>query len=293
MCGRYVVISKLKAIQKRFRTKPLPEGMFDPAAFGPNPNVSIGDYAPVITNEFPDQLQLFRFGMTPFWAKKQMYLFNARSEGDHNKADDPQYRGAMGIINKPAFRHAVRYKRCLVIVDGIIEGSKKDRLNRPYLIYMRDGQRPFALAGIWDVWTNKETGELIQSFSIITTVANDLLQKVGHHRSPVILSEQHEQEWLDGDLPLGEVTDLLQPYPAEELNAYPISPRIKSPKIKDPFLLEPMGERIYPEYDYELYQELKLEGMGMTQARKRKNTEAKPKKTKNKEPPDDRQGTLF
>ncbi len=293
MCGRYVVISKLKTIQKRFRTKPLPEGMFDPVAFEPNPNVSIGDYALVITNEFPDQLQLFKFGMTPFWAKKQMYLFNARSEGDHNKADDPQYRGPMGIISKPAFRSSIRDKRCLVIVDGIIEGSKKDRLSRPYLIYMREGKRPFALAGIWDVWTNKETGELVQSFSIITTVANDLLQKVGHHRSPVILSEQHEQEWLNSDLFLGEVVDLLQPYPADEMNAYPISPRIKSPKNKDPFLLKPMGERIYLEYDYELYEELKLEGMDMTQARQRKKVETSPKKTKNKEPPNDRQGTLF
>lgn len=284
MCGRYVVVSKLKSIEKRFRTKPLP-----PDLFGPNPNISIGDYAPVITNEFPDQLQLLQFGLTPFWAKKPSYMFNARSEGDHNKEDDPQYRGTMGIINKPAFRHAIRQKRCLVVVDAFIEGSKKERLNKPFLIYMRDGQRPFALAGIWDTWTNKTTGELVSSFAIITTVANGLLQKIGHHRSPVILSEENEQEWLDTDTPLAEVTALLRPYPAEELNAYPISPLIKSPKTKDLALLQPIGERVYQEYDYELYQELKLEGMGMTQARQRKNAESTPIK---RAPPDN-QGTLF
>ncbi len=284
MCGRYVVISKLKKIEKRFRTKPMPEGLFDPAAFGPNTNVSIGDYAPVITSEFPDQLQLLKFGLTPFWAKKPMYLFNARSEGDHNKEDSPQYHGTMGIINKPAFRHTIRRKRCLVIVDAFIEGPKKERLSKPYLVYMRDGERPFALAGIWDSWTNKDTGEVISSYAIITTTANALLREIGHHRSPVVLSEQHEQEWLDPELPLGDVTSLLRPYPAEEMNAYPISPRIKSSKNKDPLLLEPMGERIYPEYDYELYQDLKLEGMGMTQARKRKNNESKPPNN---------QGTLF
>ncbi len=265
MCGRYVVISKLKTIEKRFGTQPIPEDLF-----GPSPNISIGNYGPVIANNYPDQLQLFQFGMTPFWAKKPMYFFNARSEGDFNKEDDPSYTGAMGIIQKPAFRSSIRQKRCLVIVDAFIEGSKKEKLNRPYLIYMREGKRPFALAGIWDSWTNKDTGEVIQSFSIITTVANELLQKIGHHRSPVILSEQHEKEWLS-DIPLSEVTSLLKPYPAEELNAYPISPMIKNPKAKDFELLQPIGERVYPEYDYEIYESLKLEGMGMTRARIRKN----------------------
>lgn len=287
MCGRYVVISKLKAIEKRFRTKPVAEGLFEA-----NPNVSIGDFAPVIASSAPDQLQLFQFGMTPSWAKKPTYLFNARSEGDSNKDNDPKYHGAMGIINKPSFRQPIRQKRCLVVVDAFMEGSKEDRLNKPYLIYPRNGHRPMALAGIWDSWVNKETGEILNSFAIITTVANELLQKIGHHRSPVILSEQHEQEWLDTDLPLGEVTSLLRPYPSEELNAYPISPRIKSPKIKDPFLLEPIGQRIYPEYDYEIYQELKLEGMGMTQARQRKLSEAKVN-PKRKSPPPNNQGTLF
>lgn len=284
MCGRYVVISKLKVIEKRFKTQPVPEGLFDP-----NPNVSIGDYAPVIASNNPDQLQLFQFGMTPSWATKPAYMFNARSEGDSNKEDDPNYRGTMGIITKPAFRQSIRQKRCLVVVDAFMEGSKEEKLNKPYLIYQREGKRPFALAGIWDSWVNKETGEVINSFAIITTVANSLLQKIGHHRSPVILSEQHEQEWLDPELPLGEVTALLKPYPSEELNAYPISPRIKSPKNKDTFLLEPIGERIYPEYDYELYQELKLEGMGMTRARQNKDQETKVRKP----PPPTNQGTLF
>lgn len=265
MCGRYVVVSKLKVIEKRFRVQPLPTDLFHPS-----PNISIGNYGPVITNQDPNQLQLFQFGLTPFWAKKPTYFFNARSEGDYNKENDIHYSGSMGIIQKPAFRHAIRQKRCLIVVDAFIEGSKKDRLNKPYLIYMREAQRPFALAGIWDNWTNKETGEIIHSFAIITTVANDLLQKIGHHRSPVILSQEHESEWLS-DIPLSEVTSLLRPYPAEELNAYPISPEIKNPKSKDFDLLKPIGERIYPEYDYEIYEQLKLEGMGMTRARMRKN----------------------
>ena len=265
MCGRYVVISKLKVIQKRFKTLPAPEDLF-----GPMNNISIGDRAPVITNEVPDQLQLFQFGMTPFWAKKRMYFFNARSEGDHNKDNDPKFTGTMGIITKPAFRQAIRSKRCLIIADAFIEGPQKEKLSKPYLVYMKDKNRPFAMAGIWDNWVNKETGEVTSSFAIITTVANDLLQKIGHHRSPVILSEEQEQAWLS-DIPLSDVTQMLGPYPSSELNAYPISPSIKNPRNKDLAFLQPTGERVYPEFTYEIHQELKLEGMGMTTARRRKN----------------------
>ncbi len=270
MCGRYSIITQLKKIEQRFELQSIAFDHFDPMA-----NISIGMFAPVIASDQPSVLRLMQFGLTPFWAKKKMYLFNARSEGDHNKDNDPQYHGTMGIIKKPSFRHTIRSKRCLVIADAFIEGSKKEKLNRPFLIYMRK-KGPFALAGIWDTWTNKETGEITESFSIITTTANSLLQKIGHHRSPVIISEQHEKEWLSEDLSLGEVTSLLRPYPSEELNAYPISNRIKSTKIQDLSLLEPTGNRIYPEFDYEIYRELILQGMGSTRARLRKKEETPP-----------------
>lgn len=268
MCGRYVVISKLKAIEKRFNLLPSPEELF-----GPMNNISVGDKAPVITNTSPKQIQLFRFGMTPSWAKKRMYLFNARSEGDHNKDNDPNYTGAMGIISKPSFRSVIRKKRCLVIVDAFIEGPKKEKLSKPYVVYMKDKQRPFALAGIWDDWADPETGEVTSSFSIITTTANDVLQEIGHHRSPVILQPKQEELWLS-DVPLQDITAVLRPYEDDTLNAYPISPAIKNPRNKDMALLQPIGDRIYPEYDFEIYQELQLQGMGMTTARKRKDEES-------------------
>ena len=272
-----MVISKLKAIEKRFNLLPSPEDLF-----GSMNNISIGDKAPVITNAAPKQIQMFRFGMTPSWAKKRMYLFNARSEGDHNKDNDPNYTGAMGIISKPSFRSVIRKKRCLVIVDAFIEGPKKEKLSKPYVVYMKDKQRPFALAGIWDDWADPETGEVTSSFSIITTTANDVLREIGHHRSPVILQPKQEELWLS-DVPLQDITAVLRPYEDDALNAYPISPAIKNPRDKDIALLRPIGDRIYPEYNYEIYQELKLQGMGMTTARKRKDEESE----------SGNQGTLF
>jgi len=92
------------------------------------------------------------------------------------------------------------------------------------------------------------------------------------------LHPQDEQAWLE-DRPLGEITSMLQPYPSDHLNAYPIDPAIKNPRDKDPQLLYPTGNRINQEFSYEIHHELKLEGMGSTTARKRKNQ--------------DQQGTLF
>lgn len=264
MCGRYVNISKIKAVEKRFSAL-----VERPDLYAPNTNTSIGDLGAVITQEHPGVIKHYRFGFTPYWAKKPFHLFNARSEGDHNSENDPSYRGAKGITTKPAFRQSIRSKRCLVLADAFIEGPQKERLSKPYVVYKRDGA-PFAFAGIYDTWVNPDTGEMVDSFAIITTVQNKITAVIDHHRSPVILHEEDEQVWLNSEMPLAEVTGLLEPYPSEELNAYPISAAIKSPKANGPELLKPIGQRLVPEYDYEIYSHLSLQGMGMTQARQRK-----------------------
>jgi putative SOS response-associated peptidase YedK len=265
MCGRYVLVQKVETIEKRFNVT-APEGL----AYNPSYNISPGKFAPVISNEDPKSLGMYQFGLTPFWAKKPMYLFNARVEGDYNKENDPAYKGAKGIISKPAFRKSIRSQRCLVIADAFIEGTIKERLSKPYLVYLKDKERPFAFAGIWDSWANKETGEVIRSFSIITTVANDFLQKLPHHRSPVILPRKYEQAWLNSDLPLSDVTKVLEPYPGDLMNAYPIDPAIKNPRNDGKELIKPIGERLVPEYDIKSSQDLNLQGMGMNKRLKEK-----------------------
>jgi putative SOS response-associated peptidase YedK len=257
MCGRYCVVESIEAIEKRFNA----ESNSKATQLKINYNLSVGQEAPVITCEEPRTVQLFQFGLTPSWAKKQMYLFNARSEGDHNKEDDPTYRGAKGIILKPAYRKPIRSQRCLVIATAFYEGPKKEGLSKPYLIYLKKKKRPFAMAGIYDTWENPE-GEKINSFSIITTTANELLLKIGHHRMPVILSQQDELTWLNIDTNLTNITRLLEPYPTELMNAYPISPEIKDPKNNTRELLNPTGERVYPEYDYQETTKLAPKGWG-------------------------------
>lgn len=239
MCGRVVIIDSIEAIERRFNAKRIVQLEF-------NYNLSPGQKGYVITSELPHVIQSYQFGLTPSWAKKQMYTINARAEGDHNPNDDPAYSGAKGIIEKPMFRKLIRSQRCMVIVSAFIEGPKLEKLDKPYLVYLRDKKRPFALAGVYDQWESPD-GVSIDSFSIITTTANQLLQKIGHHRMPVILHPENERTWLNSASALGEITRQLQPYPHELMNAYPISSLIKNPRNNSKELLQPVGDVVLSE----------------------------------------------
>ena len=256
MCGRFVQVIDLELFIKRFGVKNPGE-----IALKDNYNVSPGDMVYVITNDQPDELQLFQFGLTPRWAKKQMYLINARSEGDLNRDDEINYSGEMGIVKKPSFRISIRTKRCLVIANGYFEGPSKERLSKPYYI-SRDDNKIFTFAGIWDTWFDEKTSKVINSFSVITTVANPVTQQIGHHRSPVIIDEKDEAKWLDDSLPLNEVIRLLKPWKGEEFRAVPVSIRVKNPKNKGGDLIIPVDSTGKIEFDSAVEKKLRLEGMG-------------------------------
>lgn len=261
MCGRYVVVSKISEIEERF-------GVAADGTFVQTYNLGPGSFGPVITDSKPKTLQFFQFGFTPFWAKKKMYFFNARAEGDQNKQNDPTYRGAMGIISKPAFRRSIRRKRCLVIADCFIEGTTKEKLDKPYVVHLEKGRRPFAFAGIWDEWVDQRTGEIVKSFAIITTTATPLLQLLPHHRSPVILSQKDESKWIDPNTALADITKLLGSYQGF-MNAYPISVDIKNPRNNNRDLLKPIGPAVAAQSKLVVDQNLVLEGMGFSRARSR------------------------
>jgi putative SOS response-associated peptidase YedK len=272
MCGRFVQIIDIELFVKRFGVKKPAE-----ITVHDNFNVAPGDLAYIITNDKPDELQAFQFGLTPHWAKKPMYLINARSEGDFNKENDVNYTGELGISKKPAFRTAIKSRRCLVIANGYFEGPEKERLSKPFHIHKKN-QEVFTFAGIWDTWANNTTGEVVHSFSIITTVASHITKEIGHHRSPVILDKKDERKWLDDSLPLEEVLVLLKPYPGDDFKADPVSIRVKDPKNKGRELLIPVDHGSTTQYDSTVKKDLKLEGMG---------------RNRRKEDPLGRQGKLF
>lgn len=267
MCGRYIVVSKVKTIGQRFNVR---VENVDPVQV--QMNIGVGMQGFVITGEMPDNLQTMTFGLTPSWATKPMYLFNARSEGDHNKEDDMHYKGAAGIITKPAFRQAIRQRRCLVIADAFLEGSKEDGLSKPWLIYMRNKQRPFAMAGIWETWHNTSTNTTHHGYAIITAPSSDITAAIGHHRSPVILQKEQERTWLDPRTELSEITSMLHAVQSGLMNAYPVSALLKNAQGQDIELLQPIGETIVDESQIKIERHIHLFGMGESRSADRRKS---------------------
>lgn len=239
MCGRFGMINNIDDLAQQMQVFP-PEQ----SNFAPNYNTSPGDYSPVITNQKPDVLQFFQFGFTPHWAKKRMYLFNARAEGDQNPDNDPNYNGTLGIGDKPAFKKAIRSQRCLIPSNFFVEGPTKEKLDKPHVVYLTDrNKQAFCFAGVWDSWVDQEKNLLVNSFAIITTVSNALLQQIPHHRSPVILPKAAEQQWLS-NAPLKEILSLLKPYDARHMQAYPVAAAIKSPKVNGRELVKKINDTV-------------------------------------------------
>lgn len=268
MCGRYSLVSKIEVIEKRFDVQATFDHYF-------NPNIAATDLAPIITNAAPTELQLHQFGFQPPWATKSLLLINARSEGDGNLSNDRNYRGSMGIIQKPAFRKPIRSNRCLVIADAFIEGPEKEKLNKPHLVFPTHqfALQPFAMAGIWESWTDPLTQALKTGFSIITRASTPITHLIGHHRAPVVLSPADERDWLDPNLPLAEVIKILEKPPHENWNAYPIHAGIKNATRKDAEVLRPTGPALLTSMDFHFHEKLQLSGMGSSPARLRRAAE--------------------
>lgn len=261
MCDRYILVTTGSAIETKFG---LPT---QPIVFEPDYNISPGKYFPVITNDKPHEIQLFKFGLTPFWAGSEMNLYTARAEGDANKTDNPAFRGASGIIQKKAFRKPIRSQRCLVIASAFVVGTSNKALSNPYLVYLRNHQNPFAFAGIWDCWYNPVLHETVNSFSIITTSANNLIQQTGSSRMPVILSDNESKKWIHSETELSRITAMLNQYDSKLMNAYPISSRIINPDENDKLLLQPQGKKLLTEENTGVLP--KLETRGHSQPKKR------------------------
>ena len=199
----------LSAVQRRLPS-PAP---------GEGPGVRAGPVAA------PRELVWLRWGLVPSWAQDPAIgnrLINARAET---------------AATKPAFRAAMRRRRCLVVADGFYEWQKEGKRKQPYFIHKRD-DRPFAFAGLWESWEGADHSAL-ETCTILTTDANDLMRPI-HDRMPVIVSPDDYARWLDPAIEKpDQLAALLRPYATDELIAYPVSPHVNSPAHDDPGCIEP------------------------------------------------------
>jgi len=218
MCGRFQLSVKGKHISERFNVEVFDE-MYKPCYnCAPSQNLA------VITNADRTKLNFYRWGLIPFWAndpKIGYRLINARAES---------------LSEKPAFKHAFRKRRCLIPANGFYEW-KKDRDKTPYRVFLKNDEL-FAMAGIWETWKDAE-GKPVYSFSIITTKANPLVEKI-HDRMPVILRPQDEEAWLK-EKDENTLKKLLVPFDSSEMEAYPVSKKVNSPANEGPEIILPEG----------------------------------------------------
>lgn len=224
MCGRYTITAPLEAIQRIFRVSDRPN-------LAPRYNVAPTQSVPIVRRPPGEdgearQLVTVRWGLIPFWAKDESIgnrLINARADG---------------VADKPAFRDSFAKRRCLVVADGFYEWQKQGSKKQPFRITLSSGE-PFGFAGLWSDWKNPE-GERVETCTIITTDANDLLEPI-HNRMPVILDPADFDRWLDGDR--DEALGLLQPYDPEAMTAYPVDPKVGNVRNESPDLIDPLPQQ--------------------------------------------------
>lgn len=224
MCGRFTLTVDPAQIQAAFPWLEVPPGVT------PRYNIAPTQPVAVVTNNGENRLDFFVWGLIPSWAKDPEIgsrMINARAET---------------LAEKPSFRTAFRRRRCLVLADGFYEWRQEPgaKAKTPMYIRMESGE-PFAFAGLWESW-NSPDGSNILSCTIITTEPNALTAKI-HNRMPVILPSEAIGEWLDpGERKPEELNRFLQPYPANEMIAFPVSRLVNSPQNESPECIAPLAE---------------------------------------------------
>jgi putative SOS response-associated peptidase YedK len=195
---------------------------------------------PVMTMDEPGKVQAFSWGLIPHWVKNRDEALKIRAQTLNARAET--------IFEKPAFRSAAATGRCIVPADGFFEWMDVEKKKYPHYIHLAENAL-FGFAGISNAWTDRETGELIRTFAIVTTEANPLMARIHNikKRMPVILQTRDWKRWLDPNLDAGQVSALLTPCDESLLRAVTISKRITDRgETNVPEVLEPHS---YPELD--------------------------------------------
>jgi len=220
MCGRFTLHASRKRTAAQF-------GLAQLSEFAPRYNIAPTQMVLGIrmNEDKAREAILLRWGLIPPWADDMALgsrMINARSEA---------------AAAKPAFRHAFRRLRCLILADGFYEWMAVGGKKQPYYIRLRD-ERPFAFAGLWELWKGGE--DTVESCTILTTNANDLLKPL-HERMPVILQHSDYDSWLDPCLQEPKTLEpLLAAYPEEEMTRFKVSLIVNSVKNDNPRCIEPL-----------------------------------------------------
>jgi putative SOS response-associated peptidase YedK len=228
MCGRYGRRADKQRIAEWFQTHNT--DVFNESYFAPSYNVAPQSMQPVVRLDAETgerELTVMRWGLVPFWSKdgKASYsTINARAET---------------VPTSATYREAFKRRRCLVPADLFYEWMKVDaKTKQPYAIALTDGSL-FAFAGLWETWKDKVTGETKETYTVITTDPNELMEPL-HNRMPVVLAPNDYERWMAPADPAKLPVDLLRPYPAEEMTAWKVGAAVGNVRNNEPSLTERM-----------------------------------------------------
>jgi putative SOS response-associated peptidase YedK len=218
MCGRYTLTSSPEAIRALFAYAEQPNF---PARYNIAPTQPIGIVRLVDGRR---HFALVRWGLLPSWVKDPKafsLIINARGES---------------VADKPAFRAAMKRRRCLIPADGFYEWKAGAPRKQPFYIHAKSGA-PLAFAGLWETWTGPN-GEELDTAAIVTTDANATLSPL-HDRMPVIVPPDAFDRWLGkGSVDAALAQTLIRPAPDELLEAYPVSTDVNRVANDNPKLLD-------------------------------------------------------
>jgi putative SOS response-associated peptidase YedK len=226
MCGRYAMTSAPEAMRRLF-------GYRDRPNFPPRYNVAPTQPIPIVRMQAGERrFALVRWGLLPGWVKDPRtfaLLINARGES---------------VCDKPAFRAAMRYRRCLIPADGFYEWKRAGAWRQPYYVHLKSGA-PFAFAGLWEAWTGPN-GEEVESAAIVTTVASREIAHI-HERMPVILMPDAFDMWLDCErVDARTAAALIAPTREGLLAAHPVSTAVNRVANDEPKLTAALAEGAAP-----------------------------------------------
>ncbi len=219
MCGRYAQYSSGEAIANAF------DATLQVEDLAPRYNVAPLQWLPVVRQRPSGErvVQALRWGLVPSWSKDEAIaarLINARAET---------------LAEKPSFRAALRRRRCIVPANGFYEWAGQLSGKQPFYIHPPDGAL-LAFAALWERWTRPQDGEVIDSFTIVTTEANALVRPL-HDRMPVILGAEDVGAWLDRDADQEVLRRLLRPCPDGRLVSHPVSRAVGNVRNEGPELI--------------------------------------------------------
>jgi putative SOS response-associated peptidase YedK len=221
MCGRFSATFSFREIKVRWN-------LYGDLSFEPRYNIAPSQSVPVIVKEeHGNEPKLMKWGLVPPWAPDPSIgnrMINARAET---------------LLEKPSFRQLVSQRRCIIPADGFYEWRRDGNRKVPVWIHLKK-REPFAFAGLWDSWRNPQDGDVLNTFTIITTDPNELVRPI-HNRMPVIYDAAMGRQWLEHSYERAmTLAAVLRPWPSEYMEAWDVSTVVNSPENDAPECIRPL-----------------------------------------------------